>query len=682
MKPSTPVGVPFEQTCIYIVNNLPGTPVSLSTGVSPALDPDYWQSYATSAPANGQAVEAVVFSRNVGIHNEDIWVFTTSFAFDGVTVSVQEQVTGTALGSTMRQQISVTGASTGTTNWWDDGGNALQFTGASGATYTVVATLSLNAPTVYDNVTYAVALVKPGWRTIPPVMTQIQTIVMLMLENRSLDTVLGWLYNGGAPAVVYPPGSAPNFDGIQPGMSNWYSTTAEYAPTQGTDGYEQPCRTPQFDPNEPMPNVLNQLYADGSGNLPSQGPGVWEQTPTMTGFAWDYHAWYEAEPQQVMGAYSATDLPVLYGLAANFAVSDRWFSSVPTQTDPNRAFSVCGTSNGAEVNSDISDSTFASTPTVFNVLGPAGKSWRVYWQMDDPLATGEPITSWAPYTSYYFSMLNSAPNGGVYQFAQFKTDLQNGALPNFCYLEPYWGGGKGDPFDNDLWVGIQGNDYHPPAWVGPAEADLAALYTALVNSPQWPNMLLVITFDEHGGTWDHVPPPSAVPPDGNVGPSGFQFDRFGVRVPTILVSPFIPQGMVFRAPAGSQYDFDHTSFIATYLKWAGVDPTSPGLGLGARVAVAPTFEGVLSTTARTDKPVIQAPPGYAQQGGGVGASAGVPGSPPLSAKPELMDVREFRQALENSLTPEEFRVRLQALGLRKPGGRETAQAADPEKPIT
>ncbi|MBM4208684.1 MAG: hypothetical protein FJ190_12040 [Gammaproteobacteria bacterium] len=181
-------------------------------------------------------------------------------------------------------------------------------------------------------------------------MPQVKTIVMLMLENRSLDTVLGWLYSGSAPAAVYPPGSSPTFDGIPANSSNSYKNTA-YAPQNGTQGYSEACRVPAYDPGEPMPDVLVQLYGDAQGNTPSN---PWSQTPTMQGFAYNYYADYIHSVGEVMGAYSAEQLPVLYGLAENFAVSDRWFASVPTQTNPNRAFSICGTSLGAEVNSDIS----------------------------------------------------------------------------------------------------------------------------------------------------------------------------------------------------------------------------------------------------------------------------------------------------------------------------------------
>jgi phospholipase C len=187
-------------------------------------------------------------------------------------------------------------------------------------------------------------------------------------------------------------------------------------------------------------------------------------------------------------------------------------------------------------------------------------------------------------------------------------------VPAFSYLEPAWGYGEGTP---DGFVGRQGTDYHPPTWLGPGEAFLNDVYEALSgNAALWAKMLLVVTFDEHGGLYDHVDPGwGAVQPDAHVGPDGFAFDRYGVRVPTILASPWVPAGTVFRAPAGSPHPFDHCSLIATIFRWQGVDPASAGLG--QRVAVAPTFEAALTGTARSDVPRFTLPPGYAGQNDGV-----------------------------------------------------------------
>ncbi len=508
------------------------------------------------------------------------------------------------------------------------------------------------------NIQYTVQVLQPVQK-IPPVMPQIETVVFLMLENRSLDNVLGWLYNGknNAPAVVYPAGSPAKFDGIVDDTNDYGGTT--YRPGNGTAEYDdQACRVPFRDPHETLSRVQQQFYASDDGTMPSGY--CWSTTPPMTGFAYDASSIAHSESQQVMGAYNQDQLPVLYGLAQQYAVSDRWFASVPSQTDPNRAFSVCGTSLGAEVNSDINSNTYAASNTIFNVLGSNGKTWGLYWwQSNRFLGAGEPILYNIPFTSAYFSQIKNAPNGTINTYSNFLQVVKSGGkLPNFCFLEPYWGGGLGD---DDDFFGIQGNDYHPPTWIGPAEYQLNELYNALVACPQWSKMLFIITFDEGGGTYDHVPPTKCVSPDRHIGASGFKFDRLGIRVPTILVSPYIQPGTVFRAPTASpQYDFDHTSSIATLLKWAGVAPGSASLG--DRVSVAPTFEGVLSDRVQQNipPPTFTVPETYKQQGGGTGA---LNGGFTLNLTKDL-DSHKLRLALEASSTSEELVNRLESLHSR------------------
>ncbi|MBK8256841.1 MAG: hypothetical protein IPK82_29735 [Polyangiaceae bacterium] len=438
-------------------------------------------------------------------------------------------------------------------------------------------------------------------------MPQIKTVVVLMLENRSLDNLLGFLYaNGEKPRAVYPPNSSPEYQGASTDLCNSYvnilGERSTYYVTNGTpdlgiegDWYHMP----NYDPHEPFENVRNQLYADERGKLPEVEHGdIYTLTPTMSGFAWDYDEFY-TQNQAVMGSYSSVQLPVLHTLAKSYAVSDAWFASVPTQTFANRAFSLCGTSNGAVDNSEIDGKTFESTTTLFNILGKAGKSWGLYWQNQWP-ASGAPLFD--VFTPWLLPEMKNAPNGGVYSFddpndpSSFMQALKAGSLPSFSYIEPKWGGGP------SVILSLNGNDYHPVSDVRLAEFDLYALYNAIVQSPQWPEMLLMITFDEHGGTYDHVPPTTCQSPDGKVGKSGFNFNRLGVRVPTILISPYIEQGLVFRSPTNQ--DFDHTSVIATLLRWVGVNPQTAGMG--NRVANAPTFDGVLSATHQQPKPQLLA----------------------------------------------------------------------------
>ena len=448
---------------------------------------------------------------------------------------------------------------------------------------------------------------------------KIDHVVVLMLENRSLDNVLGWLYGDQQPQLFIGADTTAVYQGLQTGSySNQYDDRVIPATrgTTGATGHDgvapQPMRVPGFDPGEAYAHVNQQLFGSPSApttkNPPSGTPAA------MAGFAYDYDASYESWQQldQIMEAYTPAQLPILNGLAQAYAVSDAWHASVPTETNPNRAFSLCGTSLGRVDNTWDAVEQF-KTKTIWNAL-PAGTSWGIYYH-----------DIWHDkqcYTQYTFPNCNDAlADGKIESIDTFYAEARDGSLPRLSYLEPKWGYGMGKLDGSGFHCGkifgktygSQGNDYHPPTWMGPGEVFVNQVYEALVaNTDTWQRTLLIITFDEHGGTYDHVDPGwGAVPPDANRGPDGFGFDRYGVRVPTLLVSPWVPAGTVFRS-SDPNLKFDHTSIIATVLKWCGVAPGAAGLG--DRVAVAPTFEWVLADETRSDVPTFTVPDGYADQG--------------------------------------------------------------------
>jgi phospholipase C len=269
-----------------------------------------------------------------------------------------------------------------------------------------------------------------------------------------------------------------------------------------------------------------------------------------------------------MGVFTPAGLPVLSGLAAGFAVCDHWYSSVPTETFPNRAFACAATSQG-HMNDSASSYTVQS---IFGLMTAHAVSWKIYGYDDEPLTRGNyPDTVQAPDTCFG-------------KFADFQADAAAGNLPAYSFLEPSWGSA--------------GNSQHPNYDVALGEVLIQHVYQALRSGPGWNQTLLIITYDEHGGCYDHVAPPGgAVPPDTSAGEYGFDFTRFGVRVPAVLVSPLIPAGTIYGVPAGST-PIDHTSVLKTIeLRW--------GLpALTARDAAAPDLGGVLTlTTPRTDDPL-------------------------------------------------------------------------------
>jgi hypothetical protein len=175
---------------------------------------------------------------------------------------------------------------------------------------------------------------------------------------------------------------------------------------------------------------------------------------------------------------------------------------------------------------------------------------------------------------------------------QFYQQALAGTLPAFSYIEPIWIGNTGT------------TSYHPGEDLVPGEVQLNLIYDSLRKGPNWDETLLIVTFDEHGGIFDHVPPPRAVNPWPQDVVDGFRYDTMGVRVPTLIASPWVDASTVFRSTTDVAYD--GTSFMATLLQWFGVPPER--WFLGDRVNVAPSFEGVLTRSeARADSPAFTPP---------------------------------------------------------------------------
>lgn len=455
-------------------------------------------------------------------------------------------------------------------------------------------------------------------------MADIEHIVYLMLENRSLDNVLGWLYDDDEPHRVVTlrppvdPTPPDHFDGCRD------IDDRDRFVTKGTGGRRH---VPRFDPHEVYSHVNNQLFE--TVDTPTHGV-----SPTMGGFVKDYVSWYR-RPEQIMRTFTPKDLPVLNGLAKHFAVSDRYFSSVPTQTNTNRAFAATGNSLGyadngalhAWVNNRGSGTLRLGRPggpqfcqpTMWNVLHDAGRDAASDWMIFN--SRGNWLTNLVKAEGYQYTRLileelqscHFDQHFGVVGESGDAGDdtlfgmIASGNLPTFSFVEPQWGIQQG------LGLLPNGTDYHPPSDVQAGEAFLKSLYDALSANPDvWNKVLFIVNFDEHGGTFDHVPPPwTATPPwhgdHGTPTPEyleeGFEYDRFGVRVPLLLISPWIEQNTVFRA--GGETPFDHTSVIATVFALMGVDEEAWRHRLGARTADAPSFEWVLSKTPRTDIPRIE-----------------------------------------------------------------------------
>jgi phospholipase C len=211
-------------------------------------------------------------------------------------------------------------------------------------------------------------------------------------------------------------------------------------------------------------------------------------------------------------------------------------------------------------------------PTIFNQLTKKQRSWRIYYHDVAHAMLLSKIWSEVPDHLYDFG-------------ESFVRDAQTGALPSYSFIEPRY---FTLPFSK------LPNDQHPSHDVSLGDRLISKCYDALRRGPKWEKTLFIITYDEHGGMYDHVPPPAAVSPDG-FQPDHFAFDRYGVRVPAIIVSPWIPPGSVIRPPVGSAYPFDHTSILATLRKLFAL-----GQPLTARDAAAPDLLHALSLPGPTN----------------------------------------------------------------------------------
>ncbi len=243
------------------------------------------------------------------------------------------------------------------------------------------------------------------------VMPQVKNIVFLMLENRSFDNVLGWLYENDKPKYVVPPNSVGkygSFDGLQVGKySNPYSSgVPQYVTKLPGNLGQYSDQMPWYDPYEQLVvtttwnGVMNQMF--GNQNMISQLPAPPTQAG-MQGFLQDYYAseMYDWKGLDILWTYTPSDLTVINGLAREYAVSDRWFCSVPSNTNPNRAYSLCGTSLGSESDEFDAFQQF-SAPPVFNVLAAAGKSLGLYYSEGNWL-NGQ------CYTQYTFPFIGDIP---------------------------------------------------------------------------------------------------------------------------------------------------------------------------------------------------------------------------------------------------------------------------------
>jgi phospholipase C len=410
------------------------------------------------------------------------------------------------------------------------------------------------------------------------VLDRIEHFVVLMLENRSFDHMLGYLALEGGRADV---------DGLKPGMANTASGVEyEVAHEPATH-----IPDPHWDPDHSGEATDLQI---GGGS--------------MDGFAESFARTLEGrsvadpDPGMVMRYYNATDLPVYDHLAEHFCVCDRWHSSVPGATWPNRLYAITGSADG--IRDDKKPPIYGNRSFVRH-LDHAGVSWRWYTYDFGTLRCADHDYLLGHHEHFAYVDKPKLPFETALaeellvdeHSSSFIEDAQRGNLAQVSWIDPN--------FKDVNLARIQSNDDHPPSDVQDGQELAFLVYNALASGKNWDKTLLLIVYDEHGGFYDHVAPPEA--PDDN--PSNF--GRYGVRVPAIAVSPFVQPRSVCNVL------FDHTSIIKTILtrfcpvelesptgltevlQW--LDPAGPHY-VGKRVAEAADLSALLTASPTTSVP--------------------------------------------------------------------------------
>lgn len=387
---------------------------------------------------------------------------------------------------------------------------------------------------------------------------KIEHIVVLMLENRSFDHMLGYLTSKKGRTDVDGLGAPVNHTNPIPGSTQTKSVF------RLDDG-----KAIAIDPGHSVSAVTEQV-ADGQ----------------MSGFLSNYmkKSAFTNTPgaaEIVMGFYDDDTLKVFDQMAEQFMVCDRWFCSHPGPTYPNRFIAVMG-----------------STPSINNldlVTGGVGaiKGTNIF----DLLTEGRVSWNYVESNIAFLRMFDRyrVDEQNIVQRAEWLEKARSGQLPAVSWIDPHIG---------NLEIDDQADDDHPPANVVRGQEGVHEIYTALTaNQEQWNKTLFVVTYDEHGGFYDHVPPHGL---NGQAGPMVHKIhedgaSHYGPRVPTFLISPWVPKRSV------SKTVFDHTSILKTIMvNFLGEDSATKGL-LGARVDAANSLLDVLLDTRRSDTPQLQEP---------------------------------------------------------------------------
>jgi len=375
-------------------------------------------------------------------------------------------------------------------------------------------------------------------------MEQIDHWIVVMFENRSFDNLLGHLphlndedgIRNQTIELEYPEGTvtvkpSTDFNAPIPDPGEAFGSInvqiyGKYNPATNED-------------KAPYSQFMN--YFEAPYNAPEEG-----DEPTMRGAALDFYNTFKwekgrtptpEEMQSIGDVFTPETAPIINTLAQEYSVFTHWHCEVPTCTTPNRNFFFCGTNGGRIDNQFVVNYGWDfEHPSVFSLFEDKGLPWSVYIDPAQKISMASLSLGGAKHKKMWKS--HTKP------MANFFEDCATGELPAFSWVEPCM-------LFGEL------NDYHPPTDIRTGEHLLAEIYNAVRNSPAWEKTALLVLFDEGGGCFDHVAPPAAPIPDDSKGDQGFKFDRFGIRVPAMVISPYTAKGTVIRDT------FHHTAFLKT-----------------------------------------------------------------------------------------------------------------------
>ncbi len=393
-------------------------------------------------------------------------------------------------------------------------------------------------------------------------LSKIDHFFVLMLENRSFDHMLGFSGMSGVDLQ----GRAATIAGLSGKEAVPADPSVPSSPLISVTPDAELSVNP--DPPHEFENVRTQLC----------GPNGRYPNLTNNGFVASYRN-VSSSPERIMRCFSPDRLPVMTALAKNFALCDAWHSGLPGPTWPNRFFVHAATSGGLDASPDTDDTVSAEFlngysfkgGTIFTALEAARLSWRVYH--------GDPLPQVLAIEGMHSRYMEPSRTW-FREFEHFREDLQSGDYgPSYTFIEPNYGNVLTSNVTKDF---QGGNSQHPVGNVADGEQLIKDVYEALRASPLWERSALIITYDEHGGFFDHVPPPAANPTgdDRRYNQNGFNFELLGVRVPAIIVSPWVPRNVI-----DSQVR-DHSAVLATVEHRFGIKPLT---GRDANVAALDDF---------------------------------------------------------------------------------------------